>query len=273
MSDRNKAMGGHQSATPITTTWLTPPPIIAALGGADSFDLDPCGLKDSHIPTARHVHALPEVDGLAAEWWGRVWLNPPYTASEIGDWLRKLADHGRGAALIFARTETAAFHRQVWARASGLLFLEGRLNFHYPEAADPEHCKTHPHVWEIKSLATKAEGCKNCGMAKANAGAPSVLCAYGHEDLDRLAASDLAGALVPLQFPRFAVVAAMSATWRDVVLAYMRRQSGPVVLADLYRDFAKHPKARENRHWQAKVRQVLQLGPFERVGRGEWVAA
>lgn len=36
------AIGGHQSANSGTTTWLTPRPIIWALGGPESFDLDPC---------------------------------------------------------------------------------------------------------------------------------------------------------------------------------------------------------------------------------------
>jgi hypothetical protein len=104
-----KAIGGHHSAAPGTTTWLTPPPVIAALGGAESFDLDPCGLVDSPIATARRVYSLDVgEDGLAAPWFGRVWLNPPYTAGEVEAWLRRLGDHGQGVALIFARTETEA---------------------------------------------------------------------------------------------------------------------------------------------------------------------
>jgi hypothetical protein len=26
----------------------------------------------------------------------------------------------------------------------------------------------------------------------------------------------------------------------------------------------------ENQHWREKIRQVLQLGPFRNVGKGEW---
>jgi hypothetical protein len=54
------------------------------------------------------------------------------------------------------------------------------------------------------------------------------------------------------------------------VVDYVRRQRGPVRVDDLYRAFAAHPKTRDNRHWKAKLRQVMQRGPFERVGRGEW---
>lgn len=239
-----RAMGSHQSARPLTTTWLTPPHVIESMGGADSFALDPCTLEASPIPTAREVYFLP-TDGLAMPWHGRVWLNPPYTSDEVGRWLQRLADHGDGAALIFARTDTEAWAKHVRERATGLLFLEGRLHFH------------------------DARGVR----AKANAGAPSVLVAYGPSELDRLAACDLAGMFLPMRFARFVAVAALEASWRDAVLAWVRRQGGPVTTGDLYRAFASHPKARRNRHWREKVRQTLQRGPFERVASGVWAAA
>jgi hypothetical protein len=167
-------IGSHQSAAAISTTWLTPQPIIDALGGWQSFDLDPCAAPAPRPWfTAWQMNAEADGDGLALDWFDRVWLNPPYTTAEA--WLRKLADHGRGTALIFARTETDTMHRHVWERASGLLFLRGRLFFHHADGTRAKH----------------------------NGGAPSVLCAYGQDDLDRLAASDLDGALVPLRFARF----------------------------------------------------------------------
>lgn len=235
------AMGGHQSARPMTTTWLTPPHVIAALGGVDSFDLDPCGFAGSPIPCALESVCLPD-DGLAADWSGRIWLNPPYTSGEIDGWLARMVTHGRGAALIFARTETEAFHRYIWGGASALLFLAGRLHFHHADGS----------------------------RAKANAGAPSVLCAYGADDADRLAACDLPGAFTPLRFARFVMVAACPLSWREAVLAYVRRQRGAVSVSDLYRHFARHPKAKGNPHWRAKVRQTVQRAGLANVGPGLW---
>lgn len=236
-----RGIGGHQAATPATTTWLTPPEITGALG---TFDLDPCAFPG--WPTARRLICLPE-NGLAATWerWERVWLNPPYTTGEVERWLRRLADHGRGTALIFARTETEAFHAHVWERAAGLLFLRGRLHFHRPDGS----------------------------RAEANAGAPSVLCAYGADDLDQLAASGLEGALTPLRFARFVMVAAMAdapRSWREIVAQHMGR--GPVSVSDLYRAIARHPRTTETRHWRAKVRQTLQRH-FTRTGPAQWAAA
>ena len=158
------AMGSHQSARAGTTTWLTPPHVVAALG---EFDLDPCAAPE--WPTAKRHVILPE-DGLAADWAGRVWLNPPY-GMEAWTWLAKLAKHGQGTALIFARTETSGFVREVWGKATGILFLHGRLFFHYPDGT----------------------------RAAANSGAPSCLVSYGDGDANQLAKANLQGTFVDLR--------------------------------------------------------------------------
>lgn len=159
------SMGGHQSAAMLKDEWLTPPEIIWALGG---FNLDPCAPINRPWPTAVTHHTVLD-DGLAREWHGRVWCNPPYGA-EAARWLNKLANHGDGIALIFARTETAMFFDHVWERADAILFLRGRLHFH--------------HV--------------NGQRAAANAGAPSCLIAYGRDNVRALRESGLVGHLVDL---------------------------------------------------------------------------
>ncbi|TLH64286.1 adenine methyltransferase [Mycolicibacterium aubagnense] len=159
-------MGGHQSASMLTDTWLTPPDLLAKLG---QFDLDPCAAPDPKPwPTARTHYTLP-TDGLESPWFGRVWLNPPYSREAV-KWLHKLADHGAGTALIFARTETAWFVEAVWKRATAVMFLHGRIHFHY------------------------ADGTR----AKANAGAPSCLIAYGERDARALRHSGLDGTYIQL---------------------------------------------------------------------------
>lgn len=146
-----------------SVVWLTPPEIVEALG---PFDLDPCPCLPQPFPTARRVI---EGDGLAAEWppGESVWLNPPY-GRELGRWLSKLAGHGNGIALVFARTETRAFFDAVWGRASALLFFRGRLHFHHPDGR----------------------------RAAGNSGGPSVLVAYGEEMTRRLIRLRDRGALV-----------------------------------------------------------------------------
>lgn len=107
--------------------WLTPPGIIRSLG---HFDLDPCAPIVRPWPTAERHFTIKD-DGLSREWGGgsRVWCNPPY-GNKTFEWIKKLADHGNGIALIFARTDTKGFHSQIWNRADAVFFFEGRLSFH-----------------------------------------------------------------------------------------------------------------------------------------------
>jgi hypothetical protein len=236
-------MGSHQSARPQTETWFSPPAIIEALGGADSFDLDPCSHVERPWPTARR-HYVQQENGLLLPWFGRVWLNPPYSVALITRFLGRMAAHDRGVALIFARTETGPFHRFVWGAASGLLFLRGRLTFYRADGSRPA----------------------------ANGGAPSVLIAYGAEDRDILAAAPIDGAFIPLRVQVSILVEALTPTWREALEGWFAGHDGPVSLAELYCAFADHPKARANQHWREKLRQVLQRGRFERVEKGLWKA-
>lgn len=237
-------IGGHQSAKARTEDWLTPPRVIEALGGANSFDLDPCASDNQPWPTAIACYTRAD-NGLLKPWHGRIWLNPPYTANVIPMWLQRLAEHGQGTSLIFARTETDAFFRHVWERAHAVLFLRGRLNFHYPDGR----------------------------RSSANSGAPSVLCAYGKRDADVLAYCGMDGQFVPLIVERAFLVQLPEQTWGQAIKEFFERHPGPANLADLYRAFADHPKAATNRNIDAKIRQELQRGPFKRTGRGQWEMA
>jgi hypothetical protein len=241
---RFAGMGGHHSARPGTDVWLTPPYVLEALGGPESFDLDPCAPDPRPWPTAR-AHLTARDDGLAHLWHGRVWLNPPYQTDLIRRFMARMAEHGRGLALIFARTETEHFHRHIWPVCDALLFLEGRINFHLADGR----------------------------RAQRNAGAPSVLCAYGSDDADVLAACSLPGAFVPLRIRAFVAGYAKPETWMQILVAIMSGRAGPAHLSDLYRILAASPKAARNPNYQAKIRQTLQKGPFRRTGRGQWELA
>ena len=105
--------------------WLTPPEIIKALG---EFDLDPCAPVNRPWDTAKKHYTITD-NGLRQTWEGRVWLNPPY-GNETAEWMKRLALHGDGIALTFARTETRMFFESIWGKADAILFLKGRLRFY-----------------------------------------------------------------------------------------------------------------------------------------------
>jgi hypothetical protein len=164
-----RSIAGPHSAKASTDVWLTTPYVLQALG---EFDLDPCAAPEPRPwPTARTHIALPE-DGLKADWpaTARVWLKPPY-GRQTGTWLQRLADHGNGIALIFARTDTDMFFEQVWLRGTSALFLRGRLTFYSPRGE----------------------------MASFNAGGPSVLVAYGEDNATVLRNCGLAGRYLQLR--------------------------------------------------------------------------
>lgn len=261
---RFAGIGGHHSHRAGTVEWLTPPEIIAALG---PFDLDPCAAIDQPWPTAAH-HFTRVDNGLMKPWRGRAWMNPPYANGVISAWLERMAAHGHGTALIFARTETEAFFSGVWDQATALLFMRGRINFHFGERWQD------PRTGRWYEIGERAPG---------NAGAPTVLCAYGVNDADVLCAyseSGERGKFVPLKFPRSILGAIISApsnedekiirTWRQALAEFFATRSGPVSLDELYRHFADHPKAATNPNYDAKIRQQLQKGPYYRSGRGLW---
>lgn len=175
-----KGMGSHQSAAADKDSWLTPPEIIKALG---AFDLDPCMCLNRPWDTAKRHLTIVE-NGLLQPWEGRVWMNPPYGGPDmVGPWMRRMVQHGRGTALIFARTETAVFFETVWRAAHAVLFFEGRLHFHHGLRTFV------PAVGKWFEVGERA---------RANAGAPSCLVAYGEDDARTLETCGIAGQFVAL---------------------------------------------------------------------------
>jgi hypothetical protein len=169
MSGHHRPNRGH------SVEYLTPPEIVGALG---SFDLDPA--CPPRMPWRTAVTMWTRADNaIDRVWHGRVFLNPPYGAKELGIWLKKLADHGDGIALVFARTETEAFFLHAWRRANAMLFIRGRLHFH-----------------------------RACGSrTKFNSGAPSVLIAYGQRNARALRSCGIKGQFVNLYQEEEAVTA------------------------------------------------------------------
>lgn len=166
---RNGWLGGenqNSGSQQRETRWLTPRYLVDALG---EFDLDPAGAPGHEL--AKRTYLLENGDdGIRDPWYGRIFLNPPYGPA-AAPFQRKMADHGQGTMLIFARTETKLFFETVWERASAVLFLRGRISF------------------------LDSDGVQ----AKANAGAPSCLVAYGRGDTLALAGSELPGHFVRLE--------------------------------------------------------------------------
>ena len=125
--------------------WTTPPALLAKLyavfGGP--FTLDPCSptLDKKQAPVRARVHLTEADDGLAADWFGTVYCNPPYGRT-IGRWVSKCrssVEAGQASyvvALVPARSDTKWWHADV-AGFADVLMLKGRLYFGDGEAPAP----------------------------------------------------------------------------------------------------------------------------------------
>lgn len=216
--------------------WLTPPHIVKSLG---EFDLDPCSPINRPWPTAKQ-HFTIEDNGLLQEWFGRVWMNPPY-GKQLVEWLNKLALHGDGIALTFARTDTNAFHNFVFAHADSIFFFKQRLRFF--------NVNGQPAFGGI---------------------APSVLIAYGGNNSEAINESGLVGEHLPVKRIGITVIG-FSATWQVIVKTVFVRLNRAASLQELYEEVERiaPEKVANNPNFKAKVRQTVQMH-FNKVKKGTW---
>lgn len=113
-------------------TWLTPRFILDQLG---NFDLDPCAC-DAIPDWCAPRYFRKDDDGLAQEWAGRVFMNPPF--SDVSPWLRKHAAHANGITLVPASVESRTWREIVWRDAYGVLLLHGRTRFCNPDGSSTQ---------------------------------------------------------------------------------------------------------------------------------------
>lgn len=236
MRKNSKGMGGHQSAKAKSVDYMTPPEIIQALG---TFDLDPATPVHRPWDTALH-HFNRHHDGLKRDWFGRVWLNPPY-GRVIAHWMGKMSRHNNGIALIFNRGETQFFFDDVYPAYSSMFQFEGRLWFHDKKGVQMPF----------------------------NGGAPLVLIAYGQENSDAIASSGLRGHHSRPYNAATLIVVGISGTWKQVIEISITRLSGKASLVDIYDQVERiaPDKVRNNPNFKEKVRQRLQQY-FERADKG-----
>lgn len=112
-----------------TDEWYTPKEIIDSLG---EFDLDPCAPLFPLWNTAKVMYNKND-DGLTKEWKGRVWLNPPYSRPLIELFVKKMAEHNNGIALLYNRCDSKMFQDVIFETATAMLFMRNRIKFFRPD--------------------------------------------------------------------------------------------------------------------------------------------
>jgi ParB family chromosome partitioning protein len=125
----------HVSYNSGENEWYTPPEYLDAarelLGG---IDLDPASSDAAQENVRAAEYYTADDDGLQHDWRGRVWLNPPYAAEPVSQFVHKLLDHyatGEVTAAILLvnnATETKWFQRAM-RECAVICFPDGRIHF------------------------------------------------------------------------------------------------------------------------------------------------
>jgi ParB family chromosome partitioning protein len=115
--------------------WFTPPPVLelarAVMGG---IDLDPASSAQAQATVQAERYFSADDDGLAQEWSGRVWLNPPYAQPLLSEFVAKLIAEVRSARVAQAILLTHNYTDTAWSQAAmeaadAIGFTRGRIHF------------------------------------------------------------------------------------------------------------------------------------------------
>jgi ParB family chromosome partitioning protein len=129
------ATGSHVSANTGVPEWYTPGDYIeTARKVLGDIDLDPASSDIAQQRVQATTYYTLADDGLAQEWAGRVWMNPPYSSDLVNKFVNKLCDHFEAgdvtAAVVLVNnaTETRWF-RRAGELATAVCFPTGRIKF------------------------------------------------------------------------------------------------------------------------------------------------
>jgi phage N-6-adenine-methyltransferase len=118
--------------------WYTPPEFIeAARAVLGRIDLDPASCEVANAVVGAACYYTREQDGLAHEWRGNLWMNPPYEKGLVDKFAEKMASEreaGRVEAaciLVNNATDTRWFARMA-SVSSAMCFPTGRIRFLSP---------------------------------------------------------------------------------------------------------------------------------------------
>lgn len=115
--------------------WYTPAEYIrAAFDTMGSIDLDPASTLEANGVVKASAFFTAEQDGLAQEWSGNIWLNPPYASDLVTRFAEKLISSERvtqAVVLVNNATETRWF-QLLLSKAAALCLPAGRIKFWHP---------------------------------------------------------------------------------------------------------------------------------------------
>ena len=127
----------HVSFNSGNNEWYTPPEFIAAARKVMDIDLDPASSAIANRTIQAGTFYTMDSDGLAQNWQGCVWLNPPYASELIQKFTDKLIQHfvakevTEAIVLVNNGTETNWFAKLA-QHANAVIFPFSRVRFLNP---------------------------------------------------------------------------------------------------------------------------------------------
>lgn len=117
--------------------WYTPSEYIeAARKAMGSIDTDPASNDIANKVVKAEKYYTIETDGLAHDWHGNVWMNPPYSSDLITKFIEKLKEqrgnYEQAIILVNNATETQWFY-EIVKIASAVCFPKSRVKFYMPD--------------------------------------------------------------------------------------------------------------------------------------------
>ena len=108
----------------------TPKYVFDALGL--QFDLDVCG-PEGGLPWIPAKRTFSEIeDGLVQQWYGRVWMNPPY--SKPSPWVDKWLENGNG--VMLAPFSKSHWFMKLWNSEAAILTNPVNFKFMKPDGSN-----------------------------------------------------------------------------------------------------------------------------------------
>lgn len=90
------------------------------------FELDVCAPKGGPLHTPAVDYYDIESDGLTADWYGRVWMNPPFSKPSV--WVEKWLDHQNGIALL-PLSGNSKWWANLWASDCAVVMVPPNTGF------------------------------------------------------------------------------------------------------------------------------------------------
>lgn len=121
----------HVANNSTDNEWYTPDIYIqSAREVLGTIDLDPASNDFANETVNAKTYYTEESNGLEQEWFGNIWMNPPYQTALLQKFAEKLtaSDFQQAIVLVNNATETAWFKTLI-SKADAIIFPTGRIKF------------------------------------------------------------------------------------------------------------------------------------------------